>query len=322
MKAILVHAVGGPEALTFTDAPDPVAGPGMILVRHAAVGLNFIDVYHRTGLYPLPLPFIPGQEAAGVVEAVGEGVTRFKPGERIAYASGPGGYAELNAVRADRAVRLPDDITFRTAAAVMLKGMTAGFLARDIWPLSPGDTVLVHAAAGGVGGLLTQWLNHLGVSVIAVVGGEAKARIARRHGCAYVLDYTEDNIEAQVKEITKGRGVSAVYDSVGKATLDASLASLARRGLLVSYGNASGAPAAVEPSRLMRGGSLFLTRPTLYDYIATTEMLDAASARLFEMIGSGALNVEIGCERPLFEARAAHEALEARQTTGATLLIP
>ena len=322
MKAIRIKRTGGPDVLEYVDVPVPVANPGQILIRHEASGLNFIDVYFRTGLYPASLPLIPGQEAAGVVEAVGEGVTRFARGDRAAYAAGPGGYAAFNVVAADRAVHVPDGISSRTAAAVMLKGMTAGFLARQIWPLAPGDTALVYAAAGGVGALLTQWLKHLGVVVIAVVGTAEKAKIAEARGCDHILNASADDVVEQVRLITGGQGVRVVYDAVGNATLDDSLACLGRRGLMVSYGNASGPPAAVEPSRLMRGGSQFLTRPTLYDYIATTEALDEAAAALFHMILSGALEVNIGSERPLSEARQAHEALEARQTTGSTLLIP
>ena len=322
IKAIRISRPGGPEVLDYVDVPEPVAGPGQILIRHEAIGVNFIDVYFRSGLYPATFPLIPGQEAAGVVEAVGEGVSRFRVGDRAAYAGGPGGYAQKSVVRADRAVCLPRSVSSQVAAAAMLKGMTAEFLARQIWPLTKGDVVLVHAAAGGVGGLLTQWLKHLGIVVIAAVGSAKKAEIATRHGCDHVINYAEDDIPTRIKAITGGAGVRVVYDSVGKATLDASLASLARRGLLIGYGNASGPPAPVELARLMRGGSLFLTRPTLYDYIATTEALDASAGALFEMIGSGALKVDIGAERPLADARLAHEALEARQTTGSTLLIP
>ncbi len=322
MKAIQISRTGGPEVLELVDLPEPAPGPGEILIRHKAIGLNFIDVYHRTGLYPIKLPGVLGQEAAGVVEAVGEGVSRFRVGDPVAYTSGPGGYAEKNVVKADRAVKLPKGVSFHVAAAIMLKGMTAGFLARQVWPLERGDTVLVHAAAGGVGGLLTQWLKQLGMTVIAAVGTAEKATIAREHGCDHVLNYREEDVAARVREITGGEGVRVVYDSVGKATLEASLSSLGKRGLLVSYGNASGAPPAIEPGRLARLGSLYLTRPTLYDYIATTGALDEAAGALFEMVTSGALKVEIGRETPLAQARQAHEALEARETTGATLLIP
>lgn len=321
MKAVQIAAHGGPEAMQVVELPTPAPGPGQILIRQAAIGLNFIDVYQRTGLYPGPTPAILGREAAGTVEAVGEGVTRFKTGDRVAYNGELSAYAEYNAVRADRAVALPDTIPFELAAASMLKGMTAEFLARRIWPLSPGDWVVVHAAAGGVGTILCQWLNHLGVRVIGTVGSEAKVAYAKAHGCAEVLITETEDFADRVKAITLG-GARVVYDSIGKATFDASLASLGRRGLLATYGNSSGPPPAMEPLRLSRGGSLFLSRPTLYDYIATVEELDAGAAALFEVIGSGAVKVEIGQTFPLTQARAAHEALEGRRTTGATVLIP
>lgn len=322
MKAIRISRTGAPDVLEYADVPEPAPDRDEILVKNEAIGLNFIDVYFRTGLYPASLPLIPGQEAAGVVEAVGEDVTRFRIGDRVAFAGGPGAYAEKSVVRADRAVRLPDEISFHVAAAVMLKGMTAEFLARQIWPLTGGDFVLVHAAAGGVGSLLVQWLHHLGVRVIATAGGVEKCERVKAAGSEFVIDYRVEDIVARVKDITGGRGVRVAYDSVGKDTLDASLGSLGRRGLLVSYGNASGSPPAIEPSRLMRGGSLFLTRPTLYDYIATTQALDASATALFSMIASGSLAVQIGATYKLETVREAHEALEARQTTGSTLLIP
>ncbi|OYX35561.1 MAG: quinone oxidoreductase [Caulobacterales bacterium 32-69-10] len=321
MKAIQIGAFGGPEVMDLIELDWPKPGPGQMLVRHEAIGLNFIDVYQRTGLYPGPLPAVLGREAAGMVEQVGEGVTRFKPGDRVAYNNELGAYAEFNVVRADHVVSLPDAVPSRLAAASMLKGMTAEFLVRRIWPVEAGDTVLVHAAAGGVGTILCQWLAHVGVTVIGTVGSDAKADYARAHGCAEVLNTATDDIAARVREIT-GAGVKVAYDSIGKATVDASLASLAKRGLLVCYGNASGPPPPIEPGRLARGGSLFLTRPTLFDYIATTRELDDSAAALFEVIASGAVQIEIGQSFPLSEARAAHEALEGRKTTGATVLIP
>jgi NADPH2:quinone reductase len=322
MKAIQIEAHGGPEVMRLVELPTPKPGPGQMLVRHDAIGLNFIDVYQRTGLYPGSMPIILGREAAGVVEQVGEGVTRFKPGQRVAYNGELGAYAEYNLVRASHVVALPDAVPSRLAAASMLKGMTAEFLVRRIWPVEAGDTVLVHAAAGGVGTILCQWLAHVGVTVIGTVGSEAKADYARAHGCAEVLNTTTDDIAARVREITGGMGVKVAYDSIGKATVDASLASLAKRGLLVCYGNSSGPPPPIDPGRLARGGSLFLSRPTLFDYIATTQELDDSAAALFEVIASGAVQIEIGQSFPLSEARAAHEALEGRQTTGATVLIP
>ena len=258
-----------------------------------------------------------------MVEAVGDGVTQVKPGDRVAYAGGQGAYAEMNLVAADRLVRLPEGISFPVAAASMLKGMTAEFLAERIWPgLEPGDPVLVHAAAGGVGGILVQWLKHRGQFVIAAVGGERKAELAKRHGADAVIQYDREDIAERVRDLTGGAGARVVYDSVGKTTFDASLASLAKRGLMVSYGNASGPAPPVEPARLARLGSLFLTRPTLFDYIAAPEELDAAAAALFQLIGEGTLAVEIGQTWSLADVQAAHEALERRATIGATVLIP
>ena len=322
MLAIQATAPGGPEVLKIADLPIPDPGPGQIRVKHAAIGLNFIDTYQRSGLYPIKLPAVLGQEAAGVVEAVGAGVTRFRAGDRVAYAGGAAAYAEANVVPADRAVRLPDDISFETAAAALLKGMTAEFLLRRCYAVQPGDAVLVHAAAGGVGGILTQWGKALGGHVIGAVGSPAKAEVARAQGCESVILYRTEDVAARVKALTDGQGVRVVYDGVGADTQEASLASLGRRGVLICFGNASGPAPAVEPLRLMRGGSLFMTRPTLYDYVVTTEELDASAAALFHVIETGAVKVAIGQTFPLSEARRAHEALEARETTGATLLIP
>jgi NADPH2:quinone reductase len=323
MRAIQITKTGGPEVLQLADLPLPSPGPGQALVRHHAIGLNFIDTYQRSGLYPVALPAVLGSEAAGVVGAVGEGVTAVKVGDRVAYAGVPGAYAEASLVPADRLVKLPDAISFETAAASMLKGLTTEFLVRQIWPLEKGDTVLVHAAAGGVGSLLTQWLHHLGVRVIGVVGSKEKAEIAAKQGCAETIVRTEDlDLAERVRALTSGKGVKVAYDSVGKATFDASLKSLARRGLLVSFGNASGAPAPIAPLELSRNGSLFLTRPTMGDYIATAEELKTAADALFEVIVSGVVKVEIGQTWPLAEVRKAHEALESRHTTAATVLIP
>lgn len=323
MLAIQAERTGGPEVLSAVELPIPSAGPGEILVRHEAVGLNFIDTYHRSGLYPVKLPAVLGMEAAGVVEAAGEGVQRFRPGDRVAYASGPmGAYAEFHVVRADRAVRVPDGVSTQTAAASLLKGMTAEFLLRRCYPVQAGQPVLIHAAAGGVGQILVQWAKTLGAVVIATAGGPQKTARARELGADHVIDYDREDVAARVREITRGAGVPVAYDSVGKATFEATLASLARRGLFVSFGNASGAPPAVEPARLNQAGSLFLTRPKLYDYTATVEELDASAAALFEVIASGPVKIDIGQTFPLAQARAAHEALEARRTTGATLLLP
>lgn len=321
MKAVRITRTGGPEVLELVDAPVPTPGPGEVLIRHEAIGLNFIDTYQRSGLYPVQLPAPMGLEAAGLVEAVGAGVSRFKVGDRAAYNAQPGAYAEFNLVKAAKAMKLPEHISSKMAAAIMLKGMTAEVLANRIWPLSAGDTVLLHAAAGGVGTLLSQWLDHLGVRVIGVVSTPAKAELARAQGCAEVL-LSDEDIAARARALTDGVGVKVVYDSVGRATFEASLASLAKRGLFVSFGNASGPVEPFAPSRLQRAGSLYLTRPVLFDYTTTTEELDHSSGALFEAIRIGAIKVEIGSERPLSEVRQAHEALEARQTTGATILIP
>ncbi|MDP1736791.1 MAG: quinone oxidoreductase [Caulobacter sp.] len=323
MLAIQAVRTGGPEVLEAVDLPVPAPGPGEILIRHEAIGLNFIDTYHRTGLYPLKMPAVLGLEGAGVVEAVGEGVTRFAVGDRAAYGNGPmGAYAEYHLVQAGRAARIPTGVDSRTAAAAMLKGMTAEFLLRRCYPVKKGDAVLIHAAAGGVGSILTQWAKALGAKVIATVGSQDKAELARANGADEVILYRDEDVAARVRAITGGAGVRVVYDGVGAATFEGSLASLGRRGMLVSYGNASGPAPAVAPLRLSQGGSLFLTRPTLFDYVTTTEELDESAGALFEVIGSGAVKIEIGQTFPLAQARQAHEALEARATTGSTLLIP
>ena len=322
MLAIRITANGGPEVLTPTDMPTPTPGPGEILVRHGACGLNYIDIYQRSGLYPMPLPATLGLEGAGVVIAVGDGVSRFKVGDRAAYCSTLGGYAELNGVKADRAVRVPKSISDEVAAAVMLKGLTAEFLARRIWPLVAGDTVLVHAAAGGVGLILCQWLHHLGIRVIGAVGSAEKMSLALQHGCAEAINYREEDVAAKVRSLTSGAGVPVVYDSVGAATFDASLASLKRRGLLISFGNASGPVPAIAPLRLSQGGSLFLTRPTLFDYIPDTQSLDDAADALFSVITEGAVKVLIAQRFALADAAKSLIALAARETVGASILIP
>ena len=323
MLAIQAQRLGGPEVLEVVDLPTPEPGPGQIRIRQAAVGLNFIDTYHRTGLYPVKTPLVLGQEGAGVVDAVGEGVSRFAVGDRAAYGTGPmGAYAQFHVVPEGRAVKLPGSISFETAAAAMLKGMTTEFLVRRCYPLRAGEAVLIHAAAGGVGGLLTQWAKSIGAYVIGAVGTADKAAIARGQGCDEVILYRDEDVAARVRELTDRKGVRVVYDGVGAATLEGSLASLGRRGMLVSFGNASGPAPAVEPARLARGGSLFLTRPGLFDYVVTTEELDDSAAALFGVIASGAVKIPIGQTFPLAEARRAHEALEARETVGASLLIP
>jgi NADPH2:quinone reductase len=322
MLAIQATRAGGPEVLEAIEVERPVAGPGQLLVRNEAIGLNFIDTYQRSGLYPLRFPAVLGQEAAGVVEAAGSDVTRFRVGDRVAYSGQLGAYAEYQVVAAERAVALPDAVSFEAAAASLLKGMTTEFLVRRCYPVQAGETVLVHAAAGGVGTLLVQWLKALGAEVIGTVGSDKKAALARRLGCDQVIFYRHEDVAARVREITGGAGVPVAYDSVGKDTFEATLKSLARRGMFVSFGNASGAVPAFEPLRLSRAGSLFLTRPTLYDYIATTAELDDSSGALFAMIASGKLEVEIGQRFRLADARQAHEALESRNTIGASVLLP
>jgi len=322
MRAVRFEKTGGPEVLELVtvDAPEPKAGQAR--VRHEAIGINFIDTYHRTGLYPVKLPCTPGGEAAGVVDAVGEGVTRVKVGDQVAYSGGFGAYAEANIVAADRLVKLPADIDSRTAAAILLKGMTTEAFIRRTYSVKAGETVLVHAAVGGVGQIMTQWLKALGAVVIATVGSEAKAEKARELGADHVILYRDQDVAAEVRRITGGKGVPVAYDSVGKDTFEGTLGSLARRGLFISFGNASGPVPPFPPARLAQGGSLYLTRPTLFDYIVTTEELEASANALFDVVRSGKVKVEIGQTFGLDRARQAHEALEGRATVGASLLIP
>ena len=321
MLAIQIARTGGPEVLEAVQVEVPSPAAGQILVRHQAVGLNYIDTYHRSGLYPLKLPSGIGLEAAGIVEAVGDGVTRFHVGDRVAYNGTMGAYAEAAVVPAERAVKVPEGVSLETAAAVLLKGMTAEFLVRRCFHVKPGDLVLIHAAAGGVGQILVQWCKALGATVIATAGGEAKAALARSLGADHVIDYCHEDVAAKVAEITSGKGVAVVYDGVGKDTWDASLKSLAKRGVLVTFGNASGPVPPFAPLEL-GAKSAYVTRPRLFDYIATTEELDESAQALFAVLGSGAVKIDIGQTFPLAEARSAHEALEGRKTTGATLLIP
>lgn len=323
MRAVRISRTGGPEVLDLVEVDTPRPGPGEILIRNQAIGLNFIDTYHRTGLYPVKLPSGLGMEGAGDVLDVGEGVARFSPGDLAVYASGPiGAYAEFHVVKADRAVKPPAGITAEIGAAALLKGMTAEFLLRRCFPVQPGQTILVHAAAGGVGSILVQWAKALGAVVIATVGSEDKASRARALGADHTILYRDQDVAEEVRRITGGVGVPVVYDSVGAATFEASLKSLARRGMMVSYGNASGPAPAILPARLSQLGSVFLTRPTLFDYVATTEELDASAAALFEVIANGQVRIDVGQTFPLAEARAAHEAMEGRETVGASLLIP
>lgn len=321
MLAIQAVRAGGPEVLEAVELDRPTPRPGQVLIRHEAIGLNFIDTYQRSGLYPMRYPAVLGQEAAGVVEAVGEGVETLKAGDRVAY-NGQGGYAEFGVAPAARVVRLPASVSSETAAASLLKGMTVEFLLRRCYPLRAGETILVHAAAGGVGTLLVQWAKAIGATVIGTVGSQDKAKLARDLGCDHVILYRTEDVAAKVREITDGVGVPVAYNSVGKDTFEATLASLKRRGLFVTFGNASGPVPAFEPARLQRAGSLFLTRPTLADYIATPAELAESAGALFGMIGAGKLRIEIGQRFRLAEAKKAHEALEARATIGASVLIP
>lgn len=323
MRAIRISRTGGPEVLETVEIDTPRPGPGEILIHNQAIGLNFIDTYHRTGLYPVKLPSGLGMEGAGEVVEVGEGVTRFRAGDLAAYASGPiGAYAEFHVVKAERAVKPPAGLTAQVAAAALLKGMTAEFLLRRCFLVQPGQTILLHAAAGGVGSILVQWAKALGAVVIGTVGSADKAARAHELGADHTILYRDQDVSAEVRRITDGVGVPVVYDSVGAATFEASLKSLARRGMLVSYGNASGPAPAILPARLSQLGSVFLTRPTLFDYVATTEDLDASASALFDVIAKGQVRIDIGQTFPLAEARAAHEAMEGRETVGASLLIP
>lgn len=322
MHAIRISKTGGPEVLELVEIDKPEPAPGQILIRHEAVGINFIDTYLRSGLYPLKLPAVLGGEAAGVVEAVGKDVTRFKVGDRVASAGVGGGYADYSVVSAGRAVAIPDGVDSRTAAAALLKGMTVEFLLRGLHAVKSGETILVHAAAGGVGQIMVQWAKAIGAVVIATVGSEAKAARVRELGADHLILYRDQDVAAEVRRITDGKGVSVAYDSVGKDTFEGTLKSIARRGLFVSFGNASGPPPPIEGRQLMLNGSLFFTRPTMNDYQVTTEELDASAKALFDMIGSGKIKIEIGQTFPLANARLAHEALEGRATIGASLLIP
>lgn len=321
-KAIRIHEHGGPEVMRWEEVDVGRPGPGEVLVRHTAIGLNFIDVYERTGLYPTTLPSGLGREAAGVIEAVGPRVRGFRAGDRVAYVyPSSGAYSEMRICPAERLVRVPTGISDQEAAAMMLKGLTAHFLLRRTYRVKRGDTVLLHAAAGGVGLIVSQWARHLGAQVIGVVSNEQKAKLARSHGCKHVLLAGED-IVAGVRELTRGAGVDVVYDSVGKDTFFTSLDSLRRLGMMVSFGNASGPVPPIAPLELSRRGSLFLTRPTLFDHIATRAELDSAARELFAVVKRKAVRIRIGQSCPLREVATAHRDLEARRTTGSTVLLP
>jgi len=321
-KAIRIHVNGGPEVMRWEDVPSPEPGPGEALVRHAAVGLNYIDVYFRTGLYKTALPAVIGMEGAGTVTAVGDGVTTVKPGDRVAYAGGAlGAYSTQRVIAADRLVKLPDGIDFNTAAAMMLQGMTAQYLVRRTYVVKPGDTVVVHAAAGGVGLIMCQWAKYLGATVIGVVSTPQKAELAREH-CADHTVVGHADLAAEVKRITGGAMVPVVYDSVGRDTFMASIDSLAPLGLMVSYGNASGPVPPVDLGLLNAKGSLYLTRPSLGTYTSKRADLERVAKDLFDVVEKGAVKIRVNQTFPLSEAAAAHTALEARQTTGSTVLIP
>ncbi len=320
--AIRIHEHGGPEILRWEEVETDAPGRGEVRLRQSAIGLNYIDVYHRTGHYPNPLPLTLGVEGAGEVTAIGEGVSDIIIGDRVAYAGPIGSYAEERLISADRLVKLPDAISDETAAAMMLQGMTAEYLLCRTFPVGPETTLLFHAAAGGVGLIACQWAAHLGATVIGTVGSAEKAKLAKEHGCDYVINYREEDFAARVKEITSGAGVDVVYDGIGKATFPGSLDCLKPRGLWVSFGQASGPLPPIDMAILSQKGSLFATRPTLFTYIATRpELLDSANA-LFEVVASGAVRIPVHQRFRLAEAAEAHRALEARETTGSTILIP
>ena len=323
-KAIRIHHTGGPEAMQWEDVEVGAPGPGEIRIRHEAVGLNYIDVYFRTGLYPAPsLPFSPGMEGAGVVEAVGEGVDSLVAGDRIAYAAPPvGAYAEERLMPAEKVVKVPDGIDSRQAAAMMLQGMTVEYLLRRTYPVRPGDTIVFHAAAGGVGLIACQWAKHLGVTVIGTVGSDEKAELARAHGCDHPIVYTRESFAERVRELTNGAGVPVVYDAVGRDTFEGSLDCLRPRGMLVSFGQSSGKIDPFDVGILSAKGSLYLTRPTLMTYTASRADLEASARALFDVVGAGAVRITVNQTFALAEAADAHRALESRRTTGSTILMP
>lgn len=322
MKAIRVHGPGGPEVMRLEDVPEPQAGPGEIVVRLEAIGINFIEVYQRSGQYPMQYPYTPGAEGAGIVTAVGDGVTLVRVGDRVASEQFVGAYAELTKTKAEKVVRLPDGISARVGAAVMLQGLTAHYLVTSTYVLQRGDRCLIHAAAGGVGLLLCQLARHRGAWIAGTTSTAEKAARARDAGADEVILYTQQDFVAEVKRLTRGAGVQVVYDSVGKTTFDGSLDCVARRGMMVLFGQSSGAVPPLDPQILNRKGSLFLTRPTLAHYVATPEELNGRAAELLGWIEAGWLHVHIDRTVPLVDAPAAHAALESRQTVGKVLLIP
>jgi NADPH2:quinone reductase len=324
VQGIRVHETGGPEVLRYESFDLPEPGPGEARVRHAAIGLNFLDVYFRTGLYPAPngLPLVPGSEGAGVVVAVGDGVTTVQPGDRVAYVVGPGSYVTERNVPADRLVRVPDAVPDDEAAGMMLKGMTVQYLLNRTYKVGPGTTILFHAAAGGVGLIAGQWAKHLGATVIGTAGGPEKCALAKSHGYDHVIDYRSQDFVAAVKDITGGAGVDVVYDSIGKDTFPASLDVLKPLGLFCSFGSASGPVPPFQMALLSQKGSLFATRPTLFTYIAKRTDLEAASSGLFDVVRSGAVKIPVARRYALKDAAQAHIDLEARKTTGTMVLIP
>jgi NADPH:quinone reductase len=322
-RAMVIHQTGGPEVLSYEEVEVAAPAPEEAQVRHTAIGLNFLEVYLRTGAYSAKLPSGLGNEAAGVITAVGKKVRGFRVGDRVAYVSNtPGSYSEVRNLPASRLVKIPKGISDETAAAVMLKGLTAHYLLRRTYRVKRGDTILVHAAAGGVGLILCQWAKALGATVIGVVSSDAKAQLARKHGCKHVLISGRDELVASVKQLTQGAGVPVVYDSVGKDTFMESLDCLRPLGMMVSFGNASGMPPAVSPLELSKRGSLFLTRPTLFSYIGTRKELDAAARELFTVLRKKVVKVRIDQRYPLAKAADAHRDLEARRTTGSSVLLP
>lgn len=321
-RAVIVHQTGGPEVLTLEDRTIGAPGPGQVALRQTAIGLNFIDTYQRSGLYPQQTPFVAGNEGAGVVTAIGEGVTGLTIGDRVAYQGQVGAYAADRLIAADRVVPVPNGIDDRTAAAIMLKGLTAWYLLFKTWPVAKGETILWHAAAGGTGLIATQWAKALGATVIGTAGSAEKLALAKAHGCDHVINYAEEDFAARVREITGGKGVDVVYDGVGKATFEKSLDCLRPRGLMVSFGNASGVVSIADITVLSRKGSLYVTRPTTATYLAQRADLLEGADKLFAVVLSGAVKIEIGRTFALDQVADAHRALEGRETTGSVVLLP
>ena len=321
-KAFRFHRTGGPEVMQWEEVEVGAPGPGQVKLKATAIGLNYLDTYHRTGLYPMPLPSPIGMEGAGEVIAVGESVKDFKPGDHVAYSSILGSYAEERLAPADKLVKVPAGVSDKVAAAIMLKGMTAEYLLNRTYKVKPGDTILFHAAAGGVGLIACQWAKHLGATVIGTVGSDEKAALAKAHGCDHVINYSRENFVERVKEITGGKGLPVVYDSVGKSTWPASLDCLQPLGMMVSFGNSSGPIPPVEGQLLSAKGSLFFTRPTLMTYVGRRDWLEASAAALFDVVAKGIVKIEINQTYALKDAVQAHIDLEARKTTGSTVLIP